>query len=129
MDNDPSITTGPGPSAQDKTARIGIIRLARAAWVILTLLVLALFLLGSPGRFNQLAGQVDYRSLFALNLSAGVYAGYLLGLSYVLVFTHTILALLIYVRRPDEWIALFVAITLVANSALIPLNLMPVLSS
>jgi hypothetical protein len=105
--------------------RSGLLRVIRIAWVIMTLFVLALFMLGTPGRFAQLAGQVDYRSLFALSLSAGTYAGYLIGLSYILVFTHVILATLIFIRRPDEWIALFVAFTLVTNGALISLALMP----
>ncbi len=110
---------------QDKPPRSNTLRFARAAWVILTLLVLALFLLGTPERFAQLARQVDQRSLFALSLSAGTYAGYLIGLSYVLVFTHVILATLVFIRRSDEWIALFVAFTLVTNGALISLALMP----
>ena len=110
---------------QDKAPRSGILRFTRAAWVIHNPARPGLFLLGTPGRFTQLAGQVDHRSLFALSLSAGAYAGYLIGLSYVLVFTHVILATLIFIRRPDEWIALFVAFTLVTNGALIALALMP----
>ena len=125
MANDLSVNIRSGSGAQDKAPRSGILRFARAAWVITTLLVLALFLLGTPGRFSQLATQVDPRSLFALSLSAGTYAGYLIGLSYVLVFMHVILATLVFIRRPDEWIALFVAFALVTNGALISLALMP----
>ncbi len=125
MANNLSIIDRPETLLQDKPPRSSTLRFARAAWVILTLLVLALFLLGTPGRFAQLAGQVDQRSLFALSISAGTYAGYLIGLTYVLVFTHVILATLIFIRRPDEWIALFVAFTLVTNGALISLALMP----
>jgi hypothetical protein len=125
MTNDLSVKSKPESRIVGEIRRSNILRFARAAWIILTLLVLALFLLGTPGRFTQLAGQVDHRSLFALSLSAGAYAGYLIGLSYVLVFTHIILATLIFIRRPDEWIALFVAFTLVTNGALIALALMP----
>ena len=125
MANDLSTIDRSETIPQDKPPRSSTLRFARAAWIILTLLVLALFLLGTPGRFAQLAGQVDQRSLFALGLSEGAYAGYLIGLTYVLVFTHVILATLIFIRRPDEWIALFVAFTLVTNGALISLALMP----
>jgi hypothetical protein len=125
MANDLSINIRPESRAQEKAPRSGILRLTRAAWVIMTLLVLALFLLGTPGRFSQLGSQADYRSLSALSLSADFYAGFLMSLSYILVITHVILAALIYIRRPDEWIALFVAITLVTNGALISLALMP----
>ena len=125
MANDLSINIRPETHQQDKPPRSSLLRFIRAAWILLTLLVLALFVLGTPGRSTQLASQADYRSLFALGFSAGTYAGYLIGLSYVLVLTHVILATLIFIRRPDEWIALFVAFTLVTNGALISLALMP----
>jgi hypothetical protein len=104
--------------------RPGSVRFARAAWVFLTLLALILFLLGTPARFTQLASQADPRSLHLFNISAIFYAGYLLGLSYILVLAHVFLAILLYIRRPNEWIALFMAITLVTNGALIPLSRM-----
>jgi hypothetical protein len=125
MTTDLCVKTRPKSHPQGEAPRFDILRITRAAWVVITLLVLALFLLGTPGRFSQLASQVDHRSLFALGVSAGTYSGYLIGLSYVLVITHVILATLIFIRRPDEWIALFVAITLVTNGALISLALMP----
>jgi hypothetical protein len=125
MTNDLSVKTTPETRTLGEVPRSGLLRVIRATWVITTLLVLALFLLGTPGRFSQLATQVDQRSLFALSLSAGAYAGYLIGLSYVLVLMHVILATLIFIRRPDEWIALFVAFALVTNGALISLALMP----
>jgi len=99
-------------------------RVARTLWVLVTLLVLALFLLGTPARYVQLASTTDWRSLASLGFSAGFYAGFLLTLNYILVLTHIFLAGVIFVRRPNEWIALFVAFTLVANGALFPLSLM-----
>ncbi|OGO40890.1 MAG: hypothetical protein A2W36_02350 [Chloroflexi bacterium RBG_16_58_14] len=101
-----------------------MLRVARTLWVLVTLLTLALFLLGTPSRFVQLASTTDWRSLASLGFSAGFYAGFLLALNYILVLTHIFLAGVIFVRRPDEWIALFVAFTLVANGALFPLSLM-----
>lgn len=96
----------------------------RVLWGLVALLTLTLFILGTPGRFEQLSSTADWRSLAGLGLSAGSYADYLLFFNYVLVLTHIALAGLIFIRRPDEWIALFVAFTLVANGALFPLQLM-----
>lgn len=98
---------------------------ARAAWVAITGLTLALLVAGTPGRFAQLINTVDRRSLVSLGISANFYAAYLIGLSYVLVFSHNAIAAIIFHRRRDEWIALFVAFSLVTNGALIPLSLLP----
>ena len=102
----------------------GWMQAARILWGLIALLTLTLFILGTPGRFAQLSSTADWRSLAGLGLSAGFYAGYLLFFNYVLILTHIALAGLIFIRRPDEWIALFVAFTLVANGALFPLQLM-----
>ena len=111
------------PTAGEKQGATPL-RVARTLWVLVTLLTLALFLLGTPGRYIQLASTTDWRSLVSLGFSAGFYASFFLALNYILVLTHIFLAGLIFVRRPDEWIALFVAFTLVANGALFPLSLM-----
>ena len=111
------------PTAGEKQGATPL-RVARTLWVLATLLTLALFLLGTPGRYIQLASTTDWRSLVSLGFSAGFYASFFLALNYILVLTHIFLAGLIFVRRPDEWIALFVVFTLVANGALFPLSLM-----
>ena len=111
----------PADSSQQRATPL---RVARTLWVLATLLTLALFLVGTPGRFVQLASATDWRSLASLGFSAGFYASFLLALNYILLLAHIFLAGVIFVRRPDEWIALFVAFTLVANGALFPLSLM-----
>jgi hypothetical protein len=100
-------------------------RSARIAWVAITTLTLALLLAGTPGRYAELIITADRRSLLSLGISANFYAAYLIGLSYLIVFTHNVIAAIIYHRRPDEWIALFVAFALVTNGAIIPLAFLP----
>jgi hypothetical protein len=93
-------------------------------WVVITLLSLALFLAGIPGRFEQLVTSVDRRSLFELGLSTNVYAGYIIALNFTVIMVHALIAAVIFWRRPDDWMALFVSYSLVTNGALIPLSLM-----
>ncbi|HEX6387472.1 MAG TPA: hypothetical protein VF177_22620, partial [Anaerolineae bacterium] len=98
--------------------------MAQSLWLALTILTLALFFIGVPGRFEQLTSTVDQRSLEELNISAAAFATYVVGLNVVIVLAHTVTAAVIFWRRPDEWMALLVAYVLVANGAILPLSLM-----
>jgi len=113
-------------SERQKTAywRNQWLTIAQSLWLALVLLTLALFISGVPGRFDQLAGTVDQRSLQELNISATTFAAYVVGLNVAIVLGHVMTAAVIFWRRPDEWMALLVASVLVANGAILPLSLM-----
>ncbi len=98
--------------------------MARMMWLIITCLILGLFFAGIPGRFDQLVSTADKRSLFELGLSANFYAVGLIVLNLIFVLAHHIIAVVIFWRRADDWMALFVAFVLVTNGAIIPLSLM-----
>ncbi len=103
-----------------------------ARWVALayyfcltvTFIILLLALSGIPARFNQLVGTADRRALLDLKVSVDFYAGYLTALQVLVVLTHIVIAGVIFWRRPDEGICLFVGLTLVTNSAVTSLSQM-----
>jgi len=100
------------------------IRFARLIWVFVILLSLSLFIGGLPGRYHELSTSVDPRVLNELGLTAIGYATYFLSLSVLVVFTHNIIAAVIFIRRKYDWMALALAFTLVTNGVIFPLSLM-----
>jgi hypothetical protein len=59
-----------------------------------------------------------------LGLSSSSYAAIIIGLSLIVVFIHILIAAFIFFRRPNDWMALFVSLALVANGANVPLSAM-----
>jgi hypothetical protein len=99
--------------------------LARAAWVALALLSTSLFVAALPQHYNRLVvvaapsaaapGQLrpaDVSALADLGLSLHFYAGYDLLWSIVLAGVCTAIALFIFVRKSDDWMALLVSLAL-----------------
>jgi hypothetical protein len=78
-------------------------------------LTLALFVGGVPARFERLliVAIRNARVLAELSLSAHTYAVYFTALDLTIVLTHVALAVLIFRRKSDDWMALFVSLTLV----------------
>lgn len=107
--------------------------IARAAWVAVTLLAVMLFVVELPMFYEDPSGltysgdeygevstydvgdrnEASYANLAQLGLSAEFYAGYNIALSVAFAAACLALATLIFVRKSDEPIALFVALTLV----------------
>ncbi len=85
------------------------------AWVILTILAVLLFIAGIPSRYDQLVqvATSNRQLLQDLGFGPALYAGYFITLDSVLVFTHILIAALIFLRRSDSKMAVLVAITLV----------------
>jgi signal transduction histidine kinase len=119
------------------------IAIARAAWVIVTLLAVTLFVVGLPTLYDEYrtlsiydVGDRNeaYANLAQLGFSVDFYAGYNVALGIAFVAACLALATLIFVRKSDEPIALFVALTLVllgtsfSGSSTEPEALHPVLS-
>lgn len=99
---------------------------AQLFWASIAALTLTLFLIGIPLYFEQLVNTVDLRSLYELGITAYGYAGYVIALNLIVIFAHIIIAAVIFFRRPNDWMALFVSFALVSNGALVPLSLVGV---
>jgi hypothetical protein len=99
------------------------LKAARFLWVAITVITLSLYLDGLPLRYEQLIFVTDARSLLQLNFSEASYGTFLIGLDVIVVFAHVIIATIIFRRRIDDWMALFLAYALVTNGALLPLSL------
>jgi hypothetical protein len=96
---------------------------ARWAWLAAVTAVLALILIGAPGRQLHLAQMSDPRALGQLGLTPAAYARYLTTLSLVSVFAHLLPAAFIFWRRGAQGVCWLVAFTLVVTGALFPLAL------
>ncbi|MCL4265687.1 MAG: sensor histidine kinase [Anaerolineae bacterium] len=92
----------------------------RVAWLLLALLVTAVVLPGLAAYHAYLV--TFYTDSFQdIGLDPGRYAGYVVVLDTVVILAHLLLAGLIVRRRPHEGMALLTAVTLTANSAVIPI--------
>jgi hypothetical protein len=113
----------PAPEAQP--ARLGLSRgwliAAWITWGLVTLLTLLLFIVSIPFRFNNLASIADLRPLLELGITATAYARYRIGLDIIVFVAHVVIASIIFLRRQDDWMALFVSMTLITNGALLAL--------
>jgi hypothetical protein len=99
--------------------------LARLAWLAVAVLAVALFVASVPLRYAELQ-QVcvgaactesqltleDVRSLQSLGLSREFHAAYNVGLEIVFALVHVVIATVIFARRSDDRMALFVALML-----------------
>ena len=96
----------------------------RAAWAVAALLVLGLTVLGIPAHYDELLGfaENNQRALADLGVSRDTYAGYISGLGIAVVVVHVLIAAVIIARRPEDWMAQFVAFALLANGLINPLS-------
>src|SRR5690242_11894101 len=87
---------------------------ARAAWVLVTLLSVAMFVISLPARYDQLANHSgDVRAGIMLHagepaqlgVSPDTYASYNLALEMLIALTFSAVAIAIFARRSDDWIA------------------------
>ena len=98
--------------------------IVRATWVLFTGSIVALAAVGVAEHYDALSeiGSEYRRALADLGLSDSLYAGYVTVLGIVVVLVHVLIAAVIAWRRPDDWMALFVSLALVANGAINPLS-------
>ncbi|HLE15059.1 MAG TPA: hypothetical protein VI776_09945 [Anaerolineales bacterium] len=97
---------------------------ARIGWIILLVLTIALFVQGINTRFGDLVQNADTRSLLDLGVTSRTLAIYVVSINVILISAHAIIAMIIFWRRPGDWLALLVAYALVSNGAIIPLSRM-----
>jgi hypothetical protein len=106
--------------------------LARAVWIALALLALGLFAAALPAHIasllhiagdTPLLGQLQPAEVLALEqigLSLGFYAAYSALWTLLLAAACTAIALFIFLRRCDDWMALLVSFTLLALGVIAP---------
>jgi hypothetical protein len=95
----------------------------RAIWISLTLLVVILFVASLPARYDELlhpAQESIQAALAHTGLSADLYAGYNIAFEIAAAVGFFAIALLIFLRRSDDWMACYVSLTLVTFGAAIP---------
>jgi hypothetical protein len=95
---------------------------ARIGWIVLLALIIVLFVQGIDSWYNELVQNADTRSLRDLGVSNRSFAVYIILLNSILISAHALIAIVIFWRRPSDWMALFVAYALVSNGALLPLS-------
>jgi hypothetical protein len=96
---------------------------ARMGWVLVSLLTPAMVLAGIPGRLELITRFADQRSLYVLGMNAATYGLITVILDFVFILAHYAIALVIFLRKKDDWLTLLVALAMVVNGALIPLAL------
>lgn len=91
----------------------------RMAWVCLAVLAVAFFIATLPVRWSQLNNPPeDARiNLAQFGLPVSVYATLAILLGAVVALSFLATATVIFIRKPDEWMALFVAFMLVGMGA------------
>jgi len=124
-------------SSESHTYFYGRLRIVtRVIWLLLVGLLLATFATGIPLRFNHLKSLVseddpitifglpsaleaaatlrlgphEADALQSLGISLDFYAGYILAFDIALVLIGTVIGFLIFWRRPDDWMAVWVSI-------------------
>ena len=134
-------TTASGPEVYTSLRNV-----TRAVWLILAGTILAIFAIGVPTRFRQLAtpvssydaplipgmapeleapafsrlGPDELEALNSLGISLTFYAGFNLFFDLALVLTGGVIGFLVFWRKADNWMALWVSIIVIllgTNSA------------
>ena len=101
--------------------------LARVVWVVVAVSTLGLFIAGIPAEFalydsvcpadgctNRQLSQESVRELEGLGVSLGQYAAFAVALDVVLASVYAAIAALVFWRRPDDRVAVFVSLALLA---------------
>src|SRR5437763_6222744 len=128
QDGQPALLRGPGGAVAGPRARPGRAGrwrvLARTAWVAYALAALVIVILALPAFYAQylhppLAVQAG---LAQAGLSAAFYAAYNLAFMLLFITVYAAVAGLIFLRKPNDRMALIVALFLVTFGAGVPLS-------
>ena len=115
----------PAESSGDARLRGSWLMAARAAWLIVALVAVAIFVAGLQAQYTRLAtvcpaarctsgqlGPAAVRALHGLGLSLGFFATYAIALIVIFAVVYGGIAAIIVWRRPDDRMALFVSLAL-----------------
>jgi len=94
--------------------------LARAVWTTLVLLILVVFFMGIPQAFKMALSlhAATRADLEQLGLSANFYATYIVVIDTVTLLGVALFSVLIFCRRPNDWMIMFVGLTLLLTALL-----------
>jgi hypothetical protein len=121
-------SNSPGTSAPDTRLHGHRLILARAGWIGVVMLTLALFIGSLPAyvsrlqvpctgaaacSLNGVLTRTQIRGLQAAGISVGSYAAYTVALYVAIALIWSTVGLIIFSRRSDDWLALLVALTLI----------------
>lgn len=84
----------------------------RAVWIIAVLLMFGLTLSGAEPRYTQLlalADQFEEELAGTIGATPSLYAGYIIGMACLMLTTFTVVGVVIYWRKQDDWVALLVS--------------------
>lgn len=111
------MTTG---SRASTVARLGgrSLMVARFVWLTLFAFATLVMLIALPARWAELThpGPNTLANLLALGLPVSLYAVFSLAIEVIFAVVYLLVGLLIFIRRSDDRMALFVALTLVTFS-------------
>lgn len=122
----------------DTTLRGRWLFVARVAWIAIAMLAVGLFISALPYDFQELQRVCsgddcrvdvqltpeDARALDDMGLSIGIYARYFLSIEILLLMVFTLVPAMIFWRRSDDWMAMFVSLALVLMGTTLP-DIMP----
>src|SRR3712207_3238026 len=117
----PATPESKSPSAEPLRGRSLLV--ARAVWIGVALLAVSFFAAGIPFEFamfrticqsacNTRLSQAGLQALQDLGLSLDFYATYLVGLDVILAVVYVTVAAVIFLRKPDDLMVLFVSFAL-----------------
>jgi signal transduction histidine kinase len=95
--------------------------LARAGWLLVAVLSISLFLGSIPGYYHSLHSLADLNggsaavraNLEAQGISTDFYATFLFSIRAAAAVVWVVVGLVIFLRRSDDWMALFTSLTLI----------------
>lgn len=92
------------------------LRIVRVGWVVTVIVGLLLFAIGLPRYYDSLLSTKRYGDYLPILESVGIakeaFAGYWIGLDVLLAIICTVIALFIFIRRSDDWLALALSQTI-----------------
>jgi hypothetical protein len=94
--------------------------IARGLWLILAIVAVGIFVADLPNRFNLvLTSTVDQATALAqLGLPTNFVAFYFIALDLASIFVFSVIAAVIFARRSDDWMAMFISLALVTYGAI-----------
>ena len=96
--------------------------LAEVIWITVAVLTLGVFVANVPARYNHLLseGPVTEVALMRLGLSLHFYAAYFVAFEVASMLVYAVVATVIFWRKSDDWMTVFVALTLLTYGAAVP---------
>jgi signal transduction histidine kinase len=111
-----------GPTAPNTAVQERSLALAEALVIFVACLTLFVFVANVPTRYDHLFHEAlaSAPALLKLGISPDFYAGYFLVFEVLSMLAYALVAALIFWRKSADWMAVFVALTLLTFGAAVP---------